>query len=128
MILITGGAFQGKLNYAFLMLNEETDRLRYADGVIDPFESAYEKKIVYGFQEYVRRLLAEGKDVEEFIQHLITQNPEAVVVMNEMGCGIVPVDATDRNFREACGRAAQKLAAYSDTVYRVVCGIGMRIK
>ena len=37
-------------------------------------------------------------------------------------------DAFDRAYREAVGRICTKLAAYSDEVTRVVCGIGTVIK
>ena len=46
----------------------------------------------------------------------------------EVGYGVVPVDAFDRKYREAVGRVCTKLAAYSHKVTRVVCGIGTVIK
>lgn len=47
----------------------------------------------------------------------------------EIGYGLVPVDAFDRRYRELeAGRICTVLAANSDQVDRVVCGIGVTIK
>jgi adenosyl cobinamide kinase/adenosyl cobinamide phosphate guanylyltransferase len=40
----------------------------------------------------------------------------------------VPVDRNDRAWREAAGRALCVLAQKSESVTRVICGIGVRIK
>ena len=51
-----------------------------------------------------------------------------MVVADEIGCGIVPAVAFAREYREKDGRVCQKIAAFSDEVYRVICGLGSRIK
>ncbi|MCI9019059.1 MAG: cobinamide kinase, partial [Lachnospiraceae bacterium] len=53
---------------------------------------------------------------------------EAVIVVNELGSGVVPIDAFDRNYRETTGRICCELAKKAREVHRVVCGIGMVIK
>lgn len=129
MRLIVGGAFQGKLEFAWKLLGrEEGDRECYASGDEDSLEAAFERPVVYRFHEYVRRLLAGGQDVGDYLRELEAKNPEAVIVMDEVGYGIVPVDPADRRFREEAGRAGQRLAGNAVAVYRVVCGIGTRIK
>jgi len=40
----------------------------------------------------------------------------------------VPVDRMEREYREQTGRVCTRLAAYSEKVYRVMCGIGQVIK
>ncbi len=59
---------------------------------------------------------------------LIAENPSVVIICNEVGCGIVPVDRTDRLYRETVGRCLCRLAEYSQVVERIVCGLGMRLK
>ena len=49
-------------------------------------------------------------------------------VSDEVGYGVVPVDAFRRAYREAVGRTCTKLASFSRKVTRVVCGIGTVIK
>ena len=64
----------------------------------------------------------------ELAGELIRANPELVVITDEIGCGIVPMDAGERIYRECAGRVCTELAAFSGKVYRVSCGIGVLIK
>lgn len=128
MILITGGACQGKLDYAFALLGTEPDRSAYADGREDSYETAFNRSVLYGLHEYVKRILKDNRSVRSWLTELSEKNPDALVVTNELGCGIVPADPFDRAYREAAGRAAVSLAAKSEEVHRVICGIGTRIK
>ena len=129
MKLIIGGAWQGKLSYALQLANMETDNIKQiAEGDSDPYQTAIESTIIHNFHEYVKRLLREEQDPEEFIRNILENNPEVIITINELGCGIVPEDPFDRRWRESAGRAAVKLAKHSGEVYRLVCGIPARIK
>lgn len=129
MKLIVGGAWQGKLSYALQLANIDTDdRKKVAEGATDPSEAALECTIIHNFHEYVRRQLKEEKDPDQLIGEIVDHNPDVIITMNELGCGIVPEDPFDRRWRESAGRAAVKLAKHSDEVYRMVCGIPARIK
>lgn len=129
MKLIIGGAWQGKRSYALQLANIEMDeKKQVAEGASDPYEAALEYRIIHDFHEYVKRLLREEKDPDQFILSIQQNNPEVIITINELGCGIVPEDPFDRRWRECAGRSAVKLAKHSDEVYRMVCGIPARIK
>lgn len=124
MEMIIGGAFQGKGAYAkehFRELawvsagNLDEEGLLAAEGILD-------------FQEYIKKALKEGQDVSGLGERLAQGNPHVVLTCQEVGYGVVPVDAFDRKYREAVGRICTRLAAYSSRVTRVVCGIGTVIK
>ncbi|MBO4632666.1 MAG: bifunctional adenosylcobinamide kinase/adenosylcobinamide-phosphate guanylyltransferase [Lentisphaeria bacterium] len=51
-----------------------------------------------------------------------------VLVLNEVGQGIVPENASARIFRDCSGRCGQMIAAAADEVWYCVCGIPMKIK
>lgn len=51
-----------------------------------------------------------------------------VILLREMGCGLVPIDPDLREKREKFGRLSCILAKEATAVYRVTCGIGMQIK
>lgn len=78
---------------------------------------------VLNFQDYIRRELKEDREVSNLAEGLINGNPGLVIVSQEVGYGVVPVDAFDRKYREAVGRVCTKLAAYSQRVTRVACGL-----
>ena len=73
-------------------------------------------------------LRSKGIPVRQLAGALADENPDIVIVSDEIGYGIVPVDAFDREYRETVGRICTELAVYSDKVYRVVCGIGVPVK
>jgi len=45
-----------------------------------------------------------------------------------VGCGVVPVDKREREYREYTGRLMTELAEDADEVVQVLCGLGRRIK
>ena len=51
-----------------------------------------------------------------------------VVACREVGCGVVPMDRGDRDWREAVGRLCCDLAREAEAVYRIQCGLAMRLK
>jgi len=126
MILITGGAFQGKKAYAMEKFSVEEHT--FADGGCCPFDAIYEARGIFHFHEYIRRSLREGRDVSRLAEEIVRRNPELVIVVNELGSGVVPVDSFDREYRETVGRICCALAGEAREVHRVVCGIGMVIK
>ncbi len=129
MILIIGGACQGKKKFAQELsgMDEPAFSSNMADGADDCPEDAWKKRFLIGFHQWIRRTLEEGKDPEEFVRQVIKAGTE-IVTMDEIGCGIVPIERAERDYREAAGRAGQMLAGHARQVYRVVCGIPVKIK
>lgn len=51
-----------------------------------------------------------------------------VVVSNEVGSGVVPAYPLGRAYRDALGRANQRVAAASDEAYLLVAGLPLRLR
>lgn len=129
MVLITGGAWQGKTDFAKNYLLEKEDRrLKIVDGSQAAEEDWLQADLFTDFHLWVARLLREDRDVYEAVNRMMEENPSITVTVNELGCGIVPVDAFDRNWRETTGRVCCLLAQKSTEVYRVTCGVATKIK
>ena len=155
MILITGGSNQGKYAFARSFLKDEKNGVMIdgqdmdidKDTDIDKdinsdaeqdtqIECGYclcRKKIdlIRHYHLYLRRRMQQGADEEQLLQEtkaFCEKNPDVIVVTEEVGCGVVPMDAFERKWREVCGRAAVILAERSEQVYRVICGIPQRLK
>ncbi len=45
-----------------------------------------------------------------------------IIIANEVGSGVVPMEALSRRFRDAHGRLNQRLAAVADRAFLVVAG------
>ena len=55
-------------------------------------------------------------------------NGTSLVVTNEVGSGIVPINALARAFRDHQGFINQQFAADADQVYLCACGLPLRLK
>jgi adenosylcobinamide kinase/adenosylcobinamide-phosphate guanylyltransferase len=53
---------------------------------------------------------------------------EWLVISNEVGLGLVPPYPLGRLYRDALGRANQRLAAAADTVLFMVAGLPLAVK
>lgn len=126
MIMITGGAFQGKTDYVkerFSFLDKDI-----SDGEKCELKAVFSAKCVKNYHCIVKRLLAENISPTEFTRQLCRENPSAVIVINEIGCGIIPLEKCDRIWREETGKSGCIIAENSDKVIRISCGIPMKIK
>ncbi|NJP39131.1 bifunctional adenosylcobinamide kinase/adenosylcobinamide-phosphate guanylyltransferase [Alkalicoccus luteus] len=63
-------------------------------------------------------LLREGRSSEEVLSwlHTLAERTHLVVILEEMGNGIVPAESSDRRLRDENGRLARKLVAAAETV------------
>ncbi len=66
--------------------------------------------------------------VEELLRAIRATKARVVVVTNELGLGLVPVNAAARAFRDLAGRTNQQIAEAADEVYFVVSGQRLRMK
>lgn len=109
MILIIGGKSQGKKAFA-----------------VKEFP---EYKVVEQYQETVRKQMLDGLDPMQEAEKLLLQGDEQLLIItDEIGCGIVPMDPWERAYRETDGRVNGYLAEHAESVYRVLAGIAMKIK
>nr|WP_207744841.1 bifunctional adenosylcobinamide kinase/adenosylcobinamide-phosphate guanylyltransferase [Clostridium butyricum] len=89
------------------------------------------KPVIYNFNNLIKELLVVYDDeekVKENIKRMIKENRKAVIISNEIGYGIVPIDKFERRYRELTGRICCEVAKESKEVHRVICGIGTIIK
>ena len=125
MKMVIGGNNQGQLDWA----KENYEITEWTDGKQCDFDEIYYCAGVFDFQQYVYRIMKETDcRTEELVEKIIRNNPKLVIVSDEIGYGLVPIDSFDRKYREETGRICTKLAAFSNEVVRVVMGIGVRIK
>ena len=122
MIMITGGAFQGKTEFAKSRYSlKDEDIIDCGNCDIDAVQSA---RCVRNYELAVKRLMGLGKDPLAFTDKLKCD----IILMNEIGSGIIPLEKSEREWREMTGRAGCIIASRAGTVYRVCCGIAQIIK
>ncbi len=124
MKLIVGGLFAGKW--------ERLRELGFAPEEIADcrevgLETAFEKPAVYRVNVLIRRMIEENRDLAELLTAVRT-HPEIVIVCDEVGCGVVPADPLEREYREQVGRFCCEVAKLASSVERVWCGIVTELK
>lgn len=126
MKLVVGGAFQGKTDWTKRQYDIcEQD---IADGAICDDEAIIKAKAVNHFHLLVKRWLEDGREPMEAMEKLVQQKTDLIVITDEIGGGIVPLDRDERRYREVHGRMCCRLAGEADEVVRVICGIGQQLK
>lgn len=134
MKLVIGGYAQGKLGYVMQHFSIEKGNVVDMADEKKLLDRDIEKKddeapiVLYHFHIWVKNELAEGNHPEVKLEELIRQFPDCIIVSDEIGNGIVPMDAFDRECRDRLGRILINLAKEADEVVRVICGIGQKIK
>ena len=99
MILIVGGLGAGKRDFARRELGVREEELSPVLGL--------GTQVLYDLQELMGL---------------------RAVICNEVGCGLVPIQAEERQRREAVGRLCCQLAERAEAVYRISCGLAIRLK
>jgi adenosyl cobinamide kinase/adenosyl cobinamide phosphate guanylyltransferase len=114
MILVVGGFAAGKRE--FIKSEYGYGDGDIADAVLD------DRPVLSALHNWARENSAEdGALFERLLQ-------KDVVICDEVGCGVVPIDPAERKWRDDVGRLCARLAARADRVVRVVCGVPTVIK
>lgn len=121
MILIFGGAYQGKLDYALKRWAVTEAEVFYCSD--EDTTMPGDKKIVYEIDRWILALVRNQIDVAGKIKDFIAENKDVIVICNDISCGIVPLGEDMRAWREETGRGMAVLAQQSNEVVRLFCGI-----
>ena len=126
MIFVTGGCFQGKQQW--VLQNCQVQPFRVADGAVCSMEAIKSAGVLDHFHLLVRRWMQAGKIPADETEKSLSDNLDIVIITDEIGSGIVPLDVKEREWREVHGRICCQLAGRADAVFRVIAGIGQKIK
>lgn len=145
MIFMIGGSYQGKTEQALKRLGEDRDSCAVFDGrktqtgkpaaeeLKQMIQDIADARAVLHLEQIVRKLMEQEELVPRWEEQLLRacqdrEGQEKIITADEIGYGIVPLQAFERRYRETEGRFCQKLAAEARQVFRIVCGIEMQIK
>lgn len=131
MYLVVGGANQGKLAWARRQFDLADGEI--ADGArleLTPGElpDLADHRALCGLHLLLARF--SGVDAAAFSAWLdaLAARPGFVVLCDEVGAGLVPIERAEREHRELVGRSCCALAAQAEGVWRVFCGLPQRLK
>lgn len=124
MILILGGAYQGKLDFAktaFHLLPHDIFTCHNAE--ID-----FSKRCIDHLEEFTLACIRNGVDPIAYLQSHREDWRESIFLCEDIFCGVVPMDAQLREWRQSTGRLCQYLSHEAAQVSRIFCGLEQRLK
>lgn len=142
-ILIIGGCSQGKTAFAkknfkeynidlssydsFMQRLMETSIDKTDDDINNYIYDDTQGFFIDNFHILMKNMLDNNAGYKMLVTKLV-QKKGWLVISDEIGCGLVPIEACDRRWREETGRMLTLIAGHSDEVYRIFSGIAQRIK
>ncbi len=124
MHLIIGGAYQGKRRFAM-------EAYGFSDGQIF---SCTQEQIDFSYpcvariEEFTYGCMLRRTDPVAYFQENREKWEHAVLICRDIFGGLVPIEASDRAWREATGHLCQYLSREAYTVSRIFCGLEQRLK
>ena len=124
MILIIGGAYQGKLDFAretFGITDEDT--YVCANGEID-----FSRKCICAIEEFTYACVEQGIEPRAYFEAHRQDWEDKILICRDIFCGVVPMEAKNRAWRQETGRLCQYLSREAIQVSRIFCGLEQRLK
>ncbi|MDO5725090.1 MAG: bifunctional adenosylcobinamide kinase/adenosylcobinamide-phosphate guanylyltransferase [Tissierellia bacterium] len=84
------------------------------------------EKIDSETQKLVEDLIFE--EIFKLIKKIKSENKNLIIVTNEVGQTLVPINHLSRVYTDILGRTNQRVGNLADSIYLVVCGAGIKIK
>jgi len=141
--LVTGGFGQGKLTWVLnnrragywqnIKITDENSDIADLNAFIPENELFMKDKTLYIINHLHLIIKSKGREqtllwLNGLISRCSQSGSSLIIICDELGCGIIPLDASDRQYREDVGRIMCSLAEKAGHVYRVICGIGQKLK
>ncbi|MBM7698904.1 bifunctional adenosylcobinamide kinase/adenosylcobinamide-phosphate guanylyltransferase [Kurthia huakuii] len=121
MHIVIGGAFNGKRAYVKQLI----DAVWYEQQLP---ESVQGNIVIAGLEGLLRAHLEEEEEqvaaiFAEKLRDLNAQSDELIVILTDMGRGVVPLEKEQRQLRDTCGRLYQLLFNEATTITRIWYGL-----
>ncbi len=124
MIFVFGGAHQGMREYARDALGARNFcELTENDRDID-----FSRGAVCNLELFVLGCVQRGDSAVEYFRAHCDAWQDCILIGMDFSCGLVPMDAQDRLWREENGRLNNYIASNAKRVVRLFCGLPQELK
>ena len=124
MILIIGGAYQGKLDYAKAAFSLTPEEIFTCDGT----QIDFTKRCVNALEAFCYACVQDDIDPEAYFWEHQDEWQDSILICGDLSSGVVPIDPVERQWRHTVGRLCQYLAGQAQQVSRIFCGLEQRLK
>ena len=125
MHFIIGGAYQGKLDCAkkkYSVTDEEIFTCTEESGI------EFGARCIDKIEEFTLWCVRNGKDATEIFKENRDKWTDSVLICMDIFCGVVPMGADMRAWRDMTGRLCAYLSSEAQSVTRMFCGLEQRLK
>jgi len=125
MEFIIGGAYQGKLDNALKKYNlteNEIFTCTEENGI------EFGARCIYKIEEFTLWCVRNGRDATEIFKENRNKWADSVLICQDIFCGVVPLGADMRAWRDMTGRLCAYLSEEAASVTRMFCGLEQRLK
>lgn len=124
MILIFGGAYNGKLEFIKRKYNISNEDIFFCKDE----HLKYDKKVISGLHIFTRACIINKINSLDLLKKNINLLENKIIICDEINSGVVPMEKLDREWREETGRVLQFLTQNSSHVFRIFFGIEEKLK
>lgn len=124
MILIIGGAYQGQLDFAKSNFSVTDDEVYDCSAA----EIDFSKRCICGIEAFSYACTQAGMEPKDYFEAHRAQWQDSILICRDIFCGVVPMGAENRAWRQATGRLCQYLSREAAQVSRIFCGLEQRLK
>ena len=124
MKLIIGGAFQGKLTYARNTYNLKDEDIFWCQDT----EINFSKPCINGIEEFTWACVKAGLSPVEYFDAHKQDWQDCILICEDIFCGVVPLGADQRRWRNETGVLCQYLSREARSVTRIFCGLEQKLK
>ena len=124
MKLIIGGAYQGKTEYAKKVFSLSDKDIFVCENTEIDFSSP----CIDNLEMFTFACVKNNIDAVECFKQHSEKWQNSIIICQDIFCGVVPMGAENRKWRQETGRLCQYLSKEAESVVRIFCGLEQKLK
>ena len=124
MNFIIGGAYQGKLDFTKTEYKLKDSEIYFCSSA----EIDFSKRCINSIEEFTYACVRQGIEPLDYFMEHEAEWQDSVLICEDIFCGVVPLGAEQREWRQATGRLCKYLSQQAASVSRIFCGLEQRLK
>lgn len=124
MVLIFGGAYNGKLEFVKKKYDIDNEEIFFCTDQ----HLNFDKKVLCGLHVFTRACVLNKINSLDILEANINSLKDKIIICDEINSGIVPMEKLDRVWREETGHILQFFTKHSYSVYRIFFGLQEKLK
>lgn len=121
MIFVFGGAYQGKTEFIIDNFASEKDIFVCKNNI----DFSYK---VLKLDKFFLHLIENDILPSDYIKNNLSLFKDKIICITDISCGVVSIDKKERLLREEVSRCMVMFSKNADEVYRIMCGISIKMK